>query len=216
MIVNYWILSSALLLLFLPRQWLRLGVKFTGRSASRNLRKPLLERDALDASLKLKEEFSKVRNWIDLARAATGALAVNYACFNLEPRAETIGDNPLFALKCSLLIVAVGVQASHFKDRLQFSAPIFFILGLSFGLIGKEAALLACVSVWTVSLAIPSPATFLLVFAGLELGFGLLFALEDYPYILLAVGLAFIPTLLSRMMRRDLVKLKKPSRVRRA
>ena len=216
MIVNYWILPLALLLLWFPRQWLRLGIKVTGRSTSRNLRKPEVERDAQDASLKLKEEFSKVRNWVDLARAATGALAVNYASFSLEPGSDKIWANPLFALKCSLLIVAVVIQSSRFKSRLQFSAPIFFILGLSFGIIGEKAALFACVSVWAVSLAIPSPATFLLVFAGLELGFGLLLSRDDLPYILLAVGLAFIPMLLIGMMRRDLVKLKTPSRVRRA
>ena len=216
MIVNYWLLPLALLLLWFPRQWLRLGIKVTGRSSARNLRKPAVERDAQDASLKLKEEFSKVRNWVDLARAATGALAVNFACFSLEPGTEKIWANPLFALKCSLLIVAVVIQASRFNGRLQFSAPIFFILGLSFGLIGLKAALFACVAVWTVSLAIPSPATFLMVFAGFELGFGLLLDLVLLPYILLAVGLAFIPMLLSGMMRRDLVKLKKPSRGRRS
>ena len=128
MIVNYWILPFALLLLWFPRQWLRLGKKVIRSSAPRNLGQPVVERDAQDASISLKSKISKARNWIDLARAATGALALNYACFSVELGEAKSSAYKIFALKCALLVLAVLIQTIRPKSRVRLVAPIFFIL----------------------------------------------------------------------------------------
>ena len=212
MIVNYWILTIALLLLYFPRQWLRLGKKVTRSTAPRNLGQPVVERDAQDASLSLKSEIGKARNWVDLARAAAGAIAVNYACFAVElGAAKSIGPT-VFALKCALLVLAVLVQAIRFESRVRLVAPIFFILGLSFGLIGWKSALFAFVAVWTCNRAIPSAGVFLLAAASFQIAFGILLAHGLFDYQLLSAGLAILPLILSGMLKRPLVQLNKPSR----
>ncbi len=216
MIVNYWILPFALLLLTFPRQWLRLGGKVIGRNAPRQSSLPAVERDARDLSLKLKAEFVKVRNWVDLARAAAGSLAINYGCFSVAPGEAKIVASQILGLKAVLLVLAVVVQTIRIEQRLQLSAPVFFILGLSFGLIGWPAALFACVAVWTFNQVIPTAAVFLAVFAGIELCFGLLLARGQYLYIILSAVLAFLPLIISGLSRRSLVRLNKSNRSRRS
>ena len=216
MLINYWILPVALLLLWFPRQWLRLGGKVIRGSAASKMDQPVVERDAQDASIKLKPEFSKVRNWVDLARAATGAVAVNYALFAVEPGSAKIVATQILALKAILLTLAVLVQTIRWERGIRLSAPVFFILGLSFGLIGWQSALFACVAVWTCNQVIPSAGVFLLVFAGFELIFGVLLAHGLSVSILLSGALTVIPMLVSGMSRRPLVQLNKSSRRRKS
>jgi hypothetical protein len=210
MIVNYWLLPFALLLLWFPRQWLRLGRKVIRSSAPRNLGQPVVERDAQDASISLKSEIGKACNWVDLARAAAGAVAVNYACFAVELGAAKSIAPTVFALKCVLLVIAVLVQAIRLESRVRLVAPIFFILGLSFGLIGWQSALFAFVTVWTCNRAIPSAGVFLFAAASFQIVFGILLARELFDYQLLSAGLAILPLILSGMLKRPLVQLNKP------
>jgi len=212
MIVNYWILPFALLLLYFPRQWLRLGKKVIRSSAPRNLGQPVVERDAQDASLSLKSEISRPRNWVDLARAAAGAVAVHYACFSVEFGAAKSIAPKIFAIKCVLLVLAVLVQVIRLESRVRLVAPIFFILGLSFGLIGWQSALFAFVAVWTCNRAISSVGVFLFAAASFQIAFGILLARGLFDYQLLSAGLAILPLILSGMLKRPLVQLNKPSR----
>ena len=218
--VNYWILPFALLLLYFPRQWLRVSDKVSNRSPRVNIssRQLDLNQDVKSNSLRLITLFSKARNWIDLARAATGVLALNYACFSVELGEAKSSAYKIFALKCALLVLAVLIQTIRPKSRVRLVAPIFFILGLSFGLINWLPALFAFVAVWTCNRAIPSskilpsPGVFLFTFAGFELCFGLLLARGRLDYLLLIAALAILPPLLSGMLQLPLVQINKPSR----
>lgn len=212
MIVNYWLLPPALLLLWLPRQWLRLGKKVVHGPPQRNPVKPVVERDAQDASISLKSEINKARNWVDFVRAAAGAVAINYACFSVELGAAKSLAPKIFALKGVLLVLAVMVQVIRLESRVRLVAPIFFVLGLSFGLIGWKPALFAFVAVWIFNRVLPSAGVFLIAAASFQVVFGMLLARGLFVYQLLSAGLAFLPLILSGMLKRPLVQLNKPSR----
>ena len=211
MIVNYWILGLALLLLWFPRQWLRLGGKVLGRNTAHQPAQPSVERDLRDASISFKSEIGKARNWVDLARAAAGAVALNSACFAVELGAAKSIAPTIFALKGVLLLIAVLVQAIRLESRVRLVAPIFFVLGLSFGLIGWQSALFAFVTVWTCNLVIPNAGVFLFAAASFQIAFGLLLARGLLTYQLLSACLAILPLILSGMLNRPLVQLNKPS-----
>lgn len=211
MSVDYWILPFALLLLGFPRQWLRLGKKVIRSSAPRNPGQPVLERDAHGSLIRLKSDISKVRNWVDLARAATGAVAVNYACFAVEPGTGKSVEPKIFALKSVLLVIAVLVQSIRIESRVRLVTPLFFILGLSIGLIGLLPALFAFVTVWTFSREIPNAGGFLFAIGSLQIAFGWLLARGPFINLFLSAALAILPFLLSGMLKQPLVWLNKSS-----
>ena len=169
-----------------------------------------------DVSLKIRAEFRKVRNWVDLARAATGTVAIDYVCFAAEPEAGRSVGISILVIKFILLLVSVLAQTLRLKGRVRLVAPIFFILGLSVGLISWLPALFACVAVWTCNRVIPSAGVFLFVFAGFELGFGLLLARGKLDHLVLGGALAILPILLSAMIKQPLDQLNKTSRTMQA
>ncbi len=170
-------------------------------------------RDARDVSLKSKKEFSKPRNWVDFLRALAASLAVCYFAFEkIQGEAKIIGTQ-IFVLQCVVFVIAVLIQTVRFSQgRLTLVAPIFFILGLSFGFIGWKAALFACIAVWVLNRVLPGPGVFLVVFAALEIAFGLLLSGAPLSGVILAVFLAILPILLSGVMKRRLVRLDKPQK----
>jgi hypothetical protein len=171
------------------------------------------DRDVGDVSIKWRDEFSNPRNWVDFLRAVAGSLAVSYVCFEQADDATKRVHTAIFVVQCVLMVAAVLIQTIRLEGRFTLSAPIFFVLGVSFGLIGWKAALLACVAIWVINLALPSAATFLFVFAGLQIFFGLV--LPDQATIgpaMLAAGLAIAPVLLSALTKRRLVRFNKKAR----
>ncbi|MBW8782834.1 MAG: hypothetical protein JF599_13235 [Verrucomicrobia bacterium] len=215
MIVNIWLLPLAVLLLWFPRQWLRFGKKLNlARPHRRRSEKEV--RDAEDISLRLRDEFRKVRNWVDLVRAAVGSIGLCVVCFNIAPDAPKNTPVTIFLIQTAVLVVAVLIQTVRVQPRLTLVAPVFFVLGLSFGLVGWPAALLACVAIWALNLVLPSAGYFLFFFAGLEVSFGLLLGWEGRPSIISAAVLALIPILLSAVTNRRLVQLNRKTRIVRA
>ena len=172
----------------------------------------MVARDTQDASISLKSEINKARNWLDLARAAAGAVALNYACFSVELGAAKSLAPTIFALKGILLGVAVLVQVIRLGSRGRLVAPIFFVLGLSFGLIGWKPALFAFVTVWIFNRILPSAGVFLIAAASFQVVFGMLLARGLFLYQLLSAGLAILPLILSGMLKHPLVQINKPSR----
>ena len=70
-----------LLLLWFPRQWMRMGATVGSRrrrsgSTSTATLQPWEQRDAGDPRISAKREFGKLRNYFDLLRAAAGGLAI--------------------------------------------------------------------------------------------------------------------------------------------
>jgi hypothetical protein len=210
-LVNYWLLPFALILLWFPRQWLRNGGSVIPTPRLRR-RPSSQDHDPRDLSLRWQEEFFKFRNWVDVARAAVGSWAVVNVCFDTTADAAKSVDVMILALKALALVIAVLIQTTR-RDRREITlvAPVFFVMGLSFGLIGATAAFFACVMVWTLNRALPSAGIFLCVFAGLQVCFGFGLASAPLPMILLAGGLSWIPVLLSAVMRRRLERISRGS-----
>lgn len=220
MTVNFWLLTIALILLWCPRQWLRVrgkALRLPGLSQPKRE-----ERGERDVSLNLKEELAKVRNWVDLFRTVGSSLTIG-SCFEVLPGAAKTVHMQILALECAIFIIAVLIQTIRFNDgRIVLVPPVFFVLGLSFGLLGWQAASFAFIAVWIVNSVLPSAGFFLSVFAGLELGFGLLLSRTSLGWIILAAFLAILPVILSAMVNRRLGRSnfsnpkKKRSRMARA
>lgn len=208
MLVNYWLLSVALLLLWLPRQWLRSGGTVV---ALPNLRKRMqTSHDPRDLSLRWREEFFKARNWVDLLRAAIGGTALVHACFELSgPAVKQLGLSFL-VIKAVVLFIAVGLQTLRIESgRMTLVAPVFFIFGLSFPLVGWMPALFAIIMVWVINRTLPTVSIFLFAFACLEVGFGYLLRQSSLALVLLSAALSWQPVLWSVASHRRLERMAK-------
>lgn len=203
-IIHLWLLFFAVLLLWFPRQWLRLGKKVV------SLPEPIRDehREANDVSLKLSEEFRKLRNWVDFLRSLAGGLVVMVVGWELPPDASHAALQTRFLVQCAVLVIAVLIQVMRFQRRLVLVSPVFFILGLSFGLIGWKSALFACASIWVLNLVLPSAEVFFAAFAVLQLVFPKFIARgPGMKAVFLAVALAMTPVVLSLVTNRRLVLL---------
>ncbi|HSH93538.1 MAG TPA: hypothetical protein VK968_05295 [Roseimicrobium sp.] len=213
MIIHIWLLLIAVLLLWIPRQWLRYGGKVVTLPERSKADKDI--RDANDVSLQLRDEILKPRNWVDFLRAAAGGIAVYGVCFEVGQGAAKGTGNIVFIVQFAVLLIAVLLQTIRIEQRMTLVAPVFFVLGLSFGLIGWKAALFACVTIWVLNLLLPSAGMFLFVFAFVEAVFFRLvgngFSMKT---VILTVILTTFPLLFSALTNRRLVRLNKKNRTR--
>lgn len=202
-IIDYWLLSIALLLLWFPRQWLRAGERLVELP---NVRRKLSKgRDPRDQSLPWREEVFRLRNWIDLGRALIGGIAVVHVCFEAAPDAPRTIGLVLLLTKAAILLVAILVQTIRLESgRLTLFAPVFFSCGLAIPLLGWMPAVFAFVMTWTISRALHGPGMFLFAFAGLQSVFAHLMLSASPPIILLSAGLTWTPVLVSAIFRRRL------------
>ncbi len=222
--IDYYLLITALLLLWFPRQWLRAGRKATKRlrwlRRSRNRTKdPTQIREPGDTRLKFSEEFTKPRNYIDFLRALAGGLVVIGApdwgvrsCIELAPDQVLAGgeDGLIMALRMTILLVAMLVQFVRYEKKITFYASTFFLAGMGFALCGFSAGFVAFLIVWTMNTAMPlTPAGFLSAFALLIFMLGLLFLGVDDEYVLFAGIVCFLPVMISLLARRSLALFNK-------
>lgn len=218
--INYLLLFFALVLLWMPRQWLR-----SGRRAARALHlrrssppkrsfRPPHEMGA--NKVYFREQFTKPRNYVDLFRAFTGGLAVVgnpywgvSSCF-VQTDAGA-GEDPLILwLKLAILLVAVGLQFIRREQRLTFFAPLFYLAGLVAAMSGPGAGLSAFLLIWMFNSALPMPTvSFLSLFALLAWLAGLLFNGIGNVYVYAAAVLCMLPVLVSLMARRSLTMITK-------
>jgi hypothetical protein len=217
--IDYMFLGLALVILWFPRQWLRVG-----RTATRQLRwlrrsrakasDPSQIREPGDSRLALREEFSKPRNYIDFLRALTGGLLlIGNGEWGIEPcitlKTEHLlqgseGDFLTYA-RMALLLVGVLIQFLRHEARLTFYAPIFYLGGLGFALCGFNAGFFAFLVGWTINTAAPlSPAGFLSLYALLMFMLGLLFRGVSDSYVIFAGAVSFLPVMVSLLARRSL------------
>lgn len=215
--IDYWLLSTALLLLWFPRQWLRAGGAKVALPNVRRLLRVSTSRDPLDYSLQWRDEFFKLRNWIDLFRAAIGAVAVLHMCVELGEDATAVARYTMLASQAAVLVIAVLIQTARYESRrLMLVAPVFFVFGLGFVLIGWIAALFAIVLTWVINRALPNVAMFLFVFAGLQVVFGLGLQRASFPFVVLSAGLAWLPVFWSLVARRSLERASRQRGVARS
>jgi hypothetical protein len=216
MIVNLPLLLLALLLLWFPRQWLRFGTVLI-RRRSRSVGKiqsaqaPWNLHEPGDPTVHFLTEFSKFRNYVDLIRAAAGGICVmgglyTDPCLQLGDTATSGQVTGLIALKGLLLLSAVLIQTLRYeRRRFGFYPPIFFLAGLSLGLVTPFGALFAFILIWALNPMLPSAQSFLTVYAILLAFFGMYFnGFGDLSAIFIGL-LCFLPVLLSLLAHRPLV-----------
>jgi hypothetical protein len=223
--LNYAFIGCALVLLWLPRSMLRRGARVALAKAEGDTRKaPRGEsaeesRDEHDHGVRLRYEFPKFRNWVDFFRALIGGHALMSGVSFLASAAnsavlapgEALGAiahashaPPWIMVQVGVFTVAVWAQMVRREGRLQFFAPVFFLQGLAWPIVGWQVAGLAILGVWSLSPVLRSPAAFLCVQALLLglLGF-LLMPGELIPGAV-AAGLAVLPPLVGVLFNRRL------------
>lgn len=211
MSVHVPLLIFGLLLLWLPRQWMRAGLIIGARRhRSHGTGESWKPRQPADRRLSY-GEFTKVRNYVDLLRGAAGGLAI-VGGWLIEPAlyaAEATDREALRSIlvaKLAILLVGLLIQTIRYeRHHLRFFAPIFFIAGLSVALCGPWPALFALLLVWAVNPMFGSPEGFLTVYAVVLVGFGVLFRETPRALAIAAGVLCFVPVLLSLLTRRPLV-----------
>lgn len=210
MITDYPVLIIALVLLWFPRQLLRLQPRARRLASRARTGAAVPPQVVRDDSLNPKVEFAKSRNWIDLVRAASGAFAIFHVCFSVEDGGSLAVVRVLQAFIVLVALHAQLVRVNH--GRLTLVAPVFFVIGLSFVLVGWKAALFACLMVWVSSRVLPGPGSFLFALSLLLVAFGLMF--RGVSIVLLAFGAfsAIYPVILSSMLKRPLVRVNKGAR----
>lgn len=149
------------------------------------------------------EEVVKPRNWVDFARAALGIFGV--ATFLPELLGQRVYDlNWLTLSVTALLVTACLVQTLRIENRLSFFAPVFYLQGLSFGLLGPVPGMLSMVASWGLSPMLPSPVSMLACQAALSTVLGLLLLDAEYPRALIVGGVTCLPALLAVLTKRRL------------
>ena len=217
MTVHFQYFLPALLLLWMPRSWLywrerppaprRRGT--LGRLV-RRLKKPSVNYDRTTRVVRFWPEFFKRRNLIDLARAGVGAWAVCDFSFTLEvpdPAAMTdsgVGTIATTAMS-TILLVAVAIQTFRpHGGRMVLVAPIYFVTGVSMGVLGVLPGLLAWALIWALSPLLFGPERLLLTYTLLLGLFGPLFGGYDRTIAWMPAAAALLPVLVSLFGKRPL------------
>lgn len=217
MIVHTWYFIVTILLLLLPRQGLQFGASMIKRkhrsaAAKQAAQEPWNRRESGDPTVSFRAEFFKLRNFVDLFRAALAALSLlGSGAMSIDPSIELRPGSDhktaitLMVIQYSLLLVGMLLQMMRFeRGRFSFYPPIFYIAGLSVALSGHYAALFAFILIWTINVMMKSATAFLTIYSFLLLGFGYLLA-PNQNQAIFAAGLCFLPVLLSLMSKRRLV-----------
>jgi hypothetical protein len=199
-------LTLALALLWFRRQWMRSGARVLKR---RNKPDGAMEalagvgaRDPSDKSVQPGREFTTFRNYLDLFRALAGSYCL--AEFSLRAQSDAAGRIVL-GLQAAILLVGVALQAVRLDGgRLNFFAPIFYLLGMSVGFCHHYTGLFAFALVLAINPIIPNPRIFLTAFAFLLLSFGVVFGVE-FKALLITAGLILAIPLASLLTKRPVV-----------
>jgi hypothetical protein len=213
MSVNVPLLVLAIVLLWFPRSWLRLGRVLNrrrARSGAQKTTEPWNEREPGDPRVHFAAEFMKFRNYVDLIRAAVGAICV-MGQWKIDPCvAPAAGASSghviaVMAVKSVILLIGLLIQTVRFERRLTFFPPVFFIAGLSLPLCTAWGAFFAFVLIWAVNPMLGNAQGFLFVYAVLLGVFGIFFDGLGSRSTILASVLCFLPALLSLMAGKTLI-----------
>jgi hypothetical protein len=213
---NLTTLLIALGLLYFPRQWLRWGKRVLksehkSRNRDQNDFDPSGRREMGDPAVVLKDEFAKVRNYVDLLRGLAGSAVIvgtpyTASCFAIAAGAPANTAKIVLGLKCAILLGAMLVQLIRIERKVTLFAPIFFLSGVTFGLCGAPAAGFAFLLIWTINFGLPNPTAFLGVHAVLIGLFSVLFNGVGNPLLTITAFLClFVPVLVSLMSQRPLM-----------
>lgn len=214
MTVDLPFLLLAVVLLWFPRQWLRIGSIFKRRRvavASRTEKEPWRNREAGDMQVRFSAEFSKFRNLVDLLRAGAGSLAFVGglgipACLSVSETAPRSQFYIMIGVRLAIMMVGLLVQMIRYeRGRVTFYPAIFYIAGLTLGLCGAWAAVFAFILIWAFNVLLSNAQSFLTAYTAMVLIFGFAFARHDLLSVISAGILAYSPVLLSLLANRPLV-----------
>jgi hypothetical protein len=216
MVLNPAFFLLAVVLLWFPRQWMRLGRTVGKRrkrraDVARREEEPWKADEPGNPSVKLVAEAKKLRNYVDLLRGAAGSVTL-IGGFDLQASVSAPADAPVFldyevlGLQLAVLLVGLLIQTVRYeRGRLLFFAPIFFLCGMSVGLCGWKAALFAFALIWAVNPMLKNPQGFLTIYACTLAVFGALFRGVGDKLSLAIALFSFLPVLLSMLAQRPLV-----------
>jgi hypothetical protein len=201
--ISFVYLLPALILLWLPRHWLRRGPRMDigGRRSPR----PRVDKENEEPGIKPLAEMSKGRNWSDFLRAAVGGHVITSLA--VLPPAELSGPHkPTLWLVGVLLGAGVLVQMLRVEGRVTLFAPVFYLQGLSLGVVGALTGSLAMVGSWVLTPILPGVGAILFVQGGVVLILGLLFEnpAASPALVMITSGLVWTPVLTSVLFRKRL------------
>lgn len=201
-------------LLWFPRQWLRRSLALAKRRRSRSSERavdPWRNSEPGDPKVNIAVEFAKLRNYIDLLRGVVGGVAI-WGGFEVAAALVAEADAPrsvaqnILLLQSGISLVGLLFQAVRLeRARVSFYPPIFYLAGLSVAMCGPAAAAFSFVLVWAINTSLKNAQAFMTVFAMLLYAFGAMFVSMISVPVFLAAVLAFLPVLLSLLMRRPLL-----------
>lgn len=201
--IHWLYLAFALLMLWLPRSWMRLGKWRSRKRRQRETHERFAQdgaNDPDDKSVRLKRELSKGKNYLDFLRGLAGALALWQFSFTAE------GDDRMlaFGLKIALSLIAVLIQSIRWREKITFFAAIFFCAGLSIGMGNYFSGAMAFLLICAINPVIPTPRLFLTGYALLLLPFNF-FLGGGGTLALINTVMLLLPPLLSLMAKRPMV-----------
>lgn len=199
---NILFLTCALLLLLIPRGWLRFGGRVTAKPP-RKYNQAKVERDPYDHTVNPVAEAVKPRNWLDLFRGMVGAGVLFYVAEDYAGEA-TLASSNLFSWVIAALTLAVVAQMIRLQGRLGLFAPIFFLQGINLGVNGAVVGLIVMLGAWALSPVLPSAGALLFVQGAAALILCFLLSDANPAYGLMVAGLTWLPVLVSILMRKRL------------
>ncbi len=210
MSVNLPLFLLALALLWLPRPWLRRGATFWRGRRRHAVAHSWTHAPADGTTLSFRHEFTKTRNYLDLFRAAIGAMALVgsngfTAALTAAPGSSAAIQHQVLFVRIGVLLAGMLIQCVRWDHgRLALSAPIFYLAGMTMGLQGPMPGACAFAIAWAVVPVVPFAPGFLTLHA---LVFGAIGTfLGGVNVITLAgVGICLVPVLLSLLTRRPLL-----------
>jgi hypothetical protein len=210
-------LLIGLVLLWLPRGWLRLGKPTATRKRRPNRDEEVeRQRQPSDHSLWIGDEFSRIRNWLDLFRGMAGAFAVVTTLPELITQLLAVtgasGDQLALGLFGGIFVAATTIQMIRMEERLSLTPPIFFLAGVSFAVVGPQTALIAFVAIWAINTALPNPSIFMSVYATMVIILGIVLGAGKMETLLMS-GLLIFPPFIAILFKRRLAQFKKRSKV---
>lgn len=152
-----------------------------------------------------------MRNWIDLLRAGAGSVAICKVALLPEEGASVELHLIVLGVQVAVLALAIAIQTIRLEKGFKLFAPLFFALGLGFGLLSWQAAAFACITLMVVNLVLPSSSVFLFALAGTQLCYGLLFHCGLKQSVLAAM-ITGVPLLVSGATRRRLAQFSKKTK----
>lgn len=216
MTINLTLLLLGVVLLWLPREWMRRGVALLRRrhrAGRSTIVEPWRERESGDPRISFRTEFAKFRNYIDLLRGTAGSLMLFGGMGLLPAIVASPGSSrtvtwQVLGIRAVILLIGLLIQTARYRQKkLTFFPPIFYLAGLSVGLCDVRGAAFAFVLIWTINPALPNAQGFLTVYALLMIVFGHFFAWRGDLRAAFAGVLCFLPVLLSLLAKRPLLVL---------